>query len=198
VVRPYVVNGKASLIFATVNNFVGFQVGDVKTGKILYTVAPPGYKQPDPSLNVAHSHGIALTPDERELWVVDTDRAGFHVWDVSKVPSGGAPKYITFVQVRRSGKNLSGSPDPNAGNDTNGVPAWIVSSYDGKYMYAEGGEIIDVKTHKVTGQLRPKMTDASGKTVWAPYSHSRFMMEVDFDNGRPIHVTDQFGIGRVR
>src|SRR6185436_11690981 len=34
VVRPFTVNGKGTLVFATVNNWVGFQVGDVGTGKI--------------------------------------------------------------------------------------------------------------------------------------------------------------------
>jgi sugar lactone lactonase YvrE len=28
-------------------------------------------------------HGIALTPDEKEIWLVDTQRVGIHVFDVS-------------------------------------------------------------------------------------------------------------------
>ena len=60
VVRPFTVNGKATLVFATVNNMVGFQVGDVKTGKILYTVTPPNYVQPNPPL------GAALQPRHRD------------------------------------------------------------------------------------------------------------------------------------
>ena len=57
-------------------------------------------------------------------------------------------------------------------------------------MYAESGEIIDVATRKVIGELR------AGST--APYSHSRFMLEIDFDGGKVSRVTDQFGVGRVR
>src|SRR5439155_23440533 len=41
VVRPFTINGKGSLLFATVNNFVGFQVGETASGKILYTMSPP-------------------------------------------------------------------------------------------------------------------------------------------------------------
>ena len=187
VVRPFTINGKASLVFATVNNFVGFQIGDVASGKILYTVAPPGYVQPKPT-GGAFSHGIGMTPDEKTLWVVDGLKVGFHVWDISKVP-GQAPTYLGFVKTRNTGKNLAGQSDPNARNDATGVPAWIVSSWDGKYMYGEEGEIIDVATRKVIGQLRAGT---------APYSHSRFMLEIDFDGGKVARVTDQFGVGRVR
>jgi len=197
VVRPFTINGAATLVFATVNNLVGFQVGDVKTGKILYTVTPPNYVQPNPPLGAALSHGIAMTPDEKELWVVDDLKIGIQVWDISKTPAQ-APKYLGFIKTRATGKNLAGQKDPAASNDATGVPAWIVPSYDGKYMYPESGEIIDVATMKVVGQLRPKMKNSSGVLVDAPYTHSRFMLEVDFVGGKAVRTTDQFGVGKVR
>src|SRR5204862_7557613 len=79
VVRPFTVNGKGTLIFATVNNFVGFQVGDVASGKIKYTIAPPGYVQPNPPLGAALSHGIAETADEKQSGAVDDLKSGIHV-----------------------------------------------------------------------------------------------------------------------
>ena len=197
VVRPFTINGKASLVFANVNNLVGFQIGDVASGKILYTVSPPSYVLPNPPLNAALSHGIALTPDEKQIWVTDDLKVGIHVWDISKTPSQ-APKYLGFIKTRGTGRNLAGQKDPAASNDASGVPAWIVPSYDGKYMYPESGEIIDVATRKVIGQLRAKTKNSAGELVDAPYSHSRFMLEVDFDAGKVIRVTDQFGVGKVR
>jgi hypothetical protein len=197
VVRPFTVNGKGSLVFATVNNFVGFQVADVKTGKVTYTVAPPNYTQPTPIAGMSWNHGIALTPNEREVWMVDTRKVGVHVWDVSGLPSA-APKYIGFIKTRNTGKNLAGQTDPAASNDATGVPSWIVGSYDGKYMYPESGEIIEVATHKVIGQLRGKTYNSSGSLVDAPYSHSRFVLEVDFLSGQAVSVTEQFGVGRIR
>jgi hypothetical protein len=197
VVRPYTVNGKSSLVFATVNNFVGFQVGDVATGKVIYTATPPNYTQPPQTPSQGFSHGIAMTPDEREVWVVDGSRVGLHVWDVSDVPAS-PPRYITFIQTRRSGRDLQGNSDPAASNDTNGAPAWVTCSYEGKYMYAESGEVIDVATHKVITVLRGKRRDASGNFVPAPYTHSRHILEVQFDGGKLVRVTKQFGIGRVR
>jgi hypothetical protein len=119
---------------------------------------------------------------------VDGLKIGIHVFDISKTP-GEAPTYVGFIKTRATNKNLAGQTDPNASNDADGVPAWIVSSYDGKYMYPESGEIIDVASRTVIGQLR---------VDGAPYTHSRFMLEVDFDSGGKVtHVTDQFGIGRV-
>jgi DNA-binding beta-propeller fold protein YncE len=196
VARVYAVNGKASLIFAATNDLIGFQVADVNTGQILYTATPPGVKQPTPR-NVAHSHGIAITPDERELYVVDTDHHGVHVFDISNVPAE-PPKYIKFIQTRATGKDLSGNADPNASNDATGVPAWVVASYDGKYVYPESGEIIDVATHQIVGQLRWKKLNSQGQEVWGPYTHSRFIFEADFDGGKLVNVTNQFGDGRVR
>jgi len=197
VVRPFTINGKGSLIFANVNNFVGFQIGDVSSGKVIYTVAPPGYVQPNPPLNTVLSHGISLTPDEKQVWVVDDLKIGIHVWDVSKVPAQ-APTYLGFIKTRATGKNLAGAKDPNASNDATGVPAWIVPSYDGKYMYPESGEIIEVATRNVVGQLRSAALNSAGDIVPGAYSHSRFMLEVDFDGGKVVRVTDQFGVGRVR
>jgi hypothetical protein len=195
-IRPFTVNADGSLVYAPINNFVGFQVGDAKSGKVIYTAAPPNYTQPKPRDFYSASHGIALTPNGREVWVVDTRLTGIHVWDVSSVPSG-APKYIGFIKTRATGKTLTGQTDPAASNDATSTPSWIAASYDGKYMYPESGEIIDVATHKVIGQLRGKTVDSSGNTVNAPYSHSRFILEVDFNGGQAVAVTDQFGVGRA-
>ena len=179
------------------NNWVGFQVGDVATGKIRYTIAPPGYVQPNPPLGAALSHGIAMTPDEKQLWVVDDLKIGIHVWDISQIATQ-APKYLGFIKTRATGKNLADQKDPAASNDAAGVPAWIAGSYDGKFIYPESGEIIDVATRQVVGQLRAKTVSSTGQVIDAPYTHSRFMIEVDFDNGKVVHATDQFGVGRVR
>jgi hypothetical protein len=199
-VRPFTVNGKASLIFATVNYFIGFQVGDVETGRVLYTAAPPGRVQPtyDPAKPfMSFAHGISLTADEKEVWVVDQAKNGVHVWDVSNVPKA-APRYVKFIQLRRMGRNMAGAIDPAASNDVANAPAWLVPSYDGRYMYPEGGEIVDIASKTVVGQLRSKTTDASGNLVWAPYTHSRFILEVQFDAGLTVRATNQFGVGRVR
>jgi hypothetical protein len=198
VVRPFTINGTGSLIFATTNNFIGFQVADVSSGGILYTVAPPGVRQPGQRTQFSHSHGIALTPDEKKLYVVDTIHTKVHVWNVSAVKKGIAPKYLGAISTRKQGRNLSGQVDPAASNDTSATPSWLAMSYDGRYLYPESGEIIDMFANKVIGQLRSKTVDADGRTVLAPYTHSRYILEVDVADGRVVRTTNQFGIGRVQ
>src|SRR5258708_2494810 len=41
-VRPFTFNGKQTLLFANINDFLGFEIADLKTGQILHRVAAPG------------------------------------------------------------------------------------------------------------------------------------------------------------
>jgi hypothetical protein len=51
----------------------------------------------------------------------------------------------------------------------------------------------------VIGQLRAKTTDSLGNLIDAPYTHSRYMLEINFTPvGNAVRATDQFGIGLVR
>ncbi|HEX3384513.1 MAG TPA: hypothetical protein VHS53_04965 [Mucilaginibacter sp.] len=69
------------------------------------------------------------------------------------------------------------------------MPGWILFSIDGKYAYPSSGEVIDVKTRKIIAKLQDEFHDNVG---------SEKMVEVDFENGRPVKAGDQFGLGRVR
>jgi len=42
-VRPFTINGSETLAFITLTGYLGFQVGDINTGKILYTVPVQGF-----------------------------------------------------------------------------------------------------------------------------------------------------------
>ena len=42
-IRPFTINGAQNLAFITASGFLGFQVGDIKTGRILYTVPVGGF-----------------------------------------------------------------------------------------------------------------------------------------------------------
>ena len=43
VIRPFTINGSGSLCFVNINNLLGFEVGDLRTGKKLYGVEVQGY-----------------------------------------------------------------------------------------------------------------------------------------------------------
>ena len=68
-------------------------------------------------------------------------------------------------------------------------PGWVTFSLDGKYAYPSTGEVIDTKTKKIVAAL----TDETGREV-----HSEKMVEVHFQDGKPVANGDQFGVGRVR
>jgi hypothetical protein len=173
-IRPFTVDTQRGLVFVNLEDFVGFEVAQIATGKVLYSrVQPPAYAEPAPN-NAVPSHGIALTPDGNEVWVADGIKNGIHIWDVSNLASQ-PPTYKTFIPT-------AWGPVRNYGQ-----PGWILTSIDGKYMYPETMEVIDTQTHTVVGQLY----DQFGNPM-----HSRAGLEVDFANGIPNSVGDQFGIAR--
>nr|CAA9288954.1 hypothetical protein AVDCRST_MAG63-4194 [uncultured Armatimonadetes bacterium] len=184
-VRPFTINGRGTLVFVTVNDLIGFQVGDVQSGRVLFTAEPPdgtpldggrAFRQPPSTDNRIASHGIALTADEKQVYVVDQKHVGLHVFDVSGLPEK-PPVWKRFLKTR------TGRPD------IFGQPGWIMSTIDGRYFYPETCEIVDTRAGKIVGQL----VGGDGKPT-----HSRFALEVVMRNGVPVRVGDQFGVGRVR
>lgn len=132
-VRPFTVNGAQTLAFVNVNQFLGFEVGDVATGKKLYSVPVAGFPSGpfDEELDV-QSHGVALTPDEREVWVVDSRSRALHTFDVSGLP-GTAPVQKDSIQLE-------------------GGPVWIAFSRDGRFAHVSTGDVIDTKTRQIVAK----------------------------------------------
>ena len=132
-IRPFTVNGKETLAFVNVNRFLGFEVGDIETGKVLYSVQVKGFQEgPFKSPLAVQSHGVALTPDEKEVWVVDSKNSRVHLYDVTGLPAK-APVYVTSVELPSK-------------------PNWVQFSRDGRFAYTSGGEVISAQTRQVTGQ----------------------------------------------
>jgi DNA-binding beta-propeller fold protein YncE len=138
VVRPFTVNGAGTLVFANVNDLLGFEVGDLRTGKVLHRVEVTGYEKGPVKRHGCPSHGVALTPDERELWLADCHNSAIHVFDATSMP----PKQVADLPMRD-------------------CVGWVSFSMDGKTAYSSTGEIIDVATRKVIATL----TDELGRAV---------------------------------
>jgi hypothetical protein len=130
-VRPFTVNGRQSVAFVCVNGLLGFEVADLNTGKLLHRIPVEGYKEGKIKRHGCPSHGIALTPDEREVWVADAANQRVHVFDAKVTP----PKQLESVALRDQ-------------------PGWITFSIDGKYAWPSTGEVIDVKTRKIVATLK--------------------------------------------
>jgi DNA-binding beta-propeller fold protein YncE len=130
-IRPFTVNSSNTLVFVNVNDLLGFEVGDVKTGKKLYRVEVQGYKNGPVARHSCPSHGIAMTPDEKEIWVVDGPNNAVHIFDATVMP----PKQGQTIQLKE-------------------FPGWISFSLDGKYAYVSTGDIIDAGTKEIVAALK--------------------------------------------
>jgi DNA-binding beta-propeller fold protein YncE len=137
-IRPFTVNGAQTRCFVNVNELLGFEVGDLTTGKKLHRVVVPGFEQGKVKRHGCPSHGIGLTPDEKEIWVVDAFNERVHVFGVT----GAEPKYTQSIKLREQ-------------------PGWITFSLDGQFAYPSTGEVIDTATKKILTAL----TDEKGRGV---------------------------------
>lgn len=138
VIRPFTVNGNGTLTFVNINGLLGFEIGDLRTGKKLYHVEVQGYQQGPVKRHGCPSHGIALTPDEKELWVADCANSAIHVFDSTVMP----PVQLTSIKARD-------------------CVGWLSFSMDGRFAYSSTGEIINVATKKVVAALK----DENGREV---------------------------------
>jgi DNA-binding beta-propeller fold protein YncE len=138
VIRPFTVNGAGTLVFANVNGLLGFEVGDLRTGKVLHRVEVSGFHTGPVKRHGCPSHGIALTPDERELWLADCANESIHVFDATAMP----PKQVASVPMRD-------------------CVGWVSFSLDGRSAYSSTGEVVDVATRRVVATL----TDEAGRAV---------------------------------
>ena len=131
-IRPFTVNRSGTLVFVTVDMLSGFEVGDLRTGRRLYRVPVKGFPlrpQDYPELPITQSHGIALTPDETEVWVVDSFYRYLHVFDVTGLPER-KPRQIADIPLTDD-------------------PKWINFTRDGRYAHVSTGEIVDSRTRRV-------------------------------------------------
>jgi len=138
VIRPFTVNGSNTLCFVNINGLLGFEVGDITSGKKVHRVEVEGYKQGPVKRHGCPSHGIALTADEKELWVVDGANNYVHIFDATVMP----PKQGISIKLRDS-------------------PGWISFSTDGRVAYSSTGEIIDTTSKKIVAALK----DEAGREV---------------------------------
>ena len=137
-IRPFTVNGRQTLVFVNVNELLGFEVGDLATGKKLHRVEVSGFATGPVKRHGCPSHGIGLTPDEKELWVCDAHNSRMHVFDATVMP----PRQVASIEVREQ-------------------PGWVTFSLDGRYAYPSTGDVIEIANRKIVTGL----TDETGAAV---------------------------------
>jgi len=174
-IRVFVINHDASRVYANLNNLLGFEIADAKTGKIIKRVEAPAEmwkaKWADPNLHFfghgAPQHGVALTPDESEIWVCD---------DINN-------QMLIYDNEGQDNWKL----DPTKTIKLQHASNWITMGLDGKIAMSSSGDVIDVKSHKVVAQLK----DEYGNLI-----HSEKFLEMAFDNkGHLMRTENQFAEG---
>jgi DNA-binding beta-propeller fold protein YncE len=129
-IRPFAVTDDEKYVFANVDGLLGFEVGAVRDGSAwgggrLYrmeatTPADRVAQIKNPPAHKPHStpsHGLNLTPDQKEVWVVDGVYGYVYAYDVAVMPR----KYIAGVP-------LYASPEERP------HPGWITFSIDGRML----------------------------------------------------------------
>ena len=130
-IRPFTINGAQTLVYVNVNGLLGFEIGDLKTGTLLQRVEVSDIASGAVKRHGCPSHGIALTLDEKELWLADAHNRRLHIFDNSEMP----PKKIASIELRDE-------------------PGWITFSIDGRLVYPSTGEVIDAGTRKIVATLK--------------------------------------------
>lgn len=137
-IRPFTINGKQTLAFVCVNDCLGFEIGDLRTGKRIHRVEVEGARRGPVKRHGCPSHGIGLTPDETQIWLCDAHNQQLHVFDITKLP----PRQIASIRCRDE-------------------PGWIAFSIDGALAYPSTGDVIDVKKRQIVARLE----DEKGRAV---------------------------------
>jgi DNA-binding beta-propeller fold protein YncE len=166
-IRVFVLNKDSSKIYANNNNFLGFLIADVASGEVTKRVEITSVNwhakwDVTPRPRVPHgcpSHGIALTPDEKEIWVADGLFNKLHIFS-----NTDDPKEIDTI-------------------DMSGGPFWMTFGLDAKLAYVSSGDIVDIATHKIVGQMK----DEYGRVIT-----SEKLLDMTFDNGHLQRVSNQF------
>jgi DNA-binding beta-propeller fold protein YncE len=181
-VRPFTINGAETLAFTTATGFLGFQVSSIRTGRVLYTSGFGSRFRYNPATFApsAPSHGISLSPDERELWVIDAPNSYIHVFDVSGLPDR-PPRHVADIKLadRLVGSERGCSYD--CARD-----GWLQHSLDGRFVYVgDAGDVIDTRSLRVVAYL-PALRQ------------TRKMLEIDWRGGVPVATSSREGLGYVR
>lgn len=150
-IRPFTINGKETVVFVTVDSLLGFEVGDLLTGKKLTHVDVEGWDMGPVRRHGNPSHGIALTPDEKEIWLADGHNMRVHVFS-AMMPY----QQLTTIPLQD-------------------MPGWINFSIDGHYAYPSSGEVIEAKTRKVITVLQDEFHNnaASEKMLEIDFSGNK-------------------------
>ena len=172
-VRPFTVDAAESLVYTTATKKRGFQVSSITGGNVLATVSfgatPRTFKLQAPS------HGISLSPDGSEVWVMDMPAQVVRIYT-----SGGSPTHLADVKINP----IKGTEQPKTAIDES-KDGWVLHSKFGDYVYiGDSGSVISTATRQQVTLLPALNNGRHG------------FLEVTFDStGAPLDTSTHFGMG---
>lgn len=104
-VRPVALSSDGRRFYAHVDALVGFEVADTVTRRVIHRVEAdvPEALQKTPS----RSHGLAVSPDQKELWMCDVHHDRTYIFDLTSDP----PKQVGSIEMQGDVYWLCFSPD---------------------------------------------------------------------------------------
>jgi DNA-binding beta-propeller fold protein YncE len=158
-VRPLAVS--EPYLFANVDGLLGFEVADLRTGAIIHRVEAhtPPERVPQVLDHAAHHH----TPSHG----IAVRPGGHEVW-VSDDVNG----YVYVYDVSAMPPRLAASIPLFEQPADQPKPAWITFGVDGRFAYLSCNVVVD----------------ADARTVIARIDTSERLVEIDFENGRPVRA----------
>ncbi len=138
-VFPFTVDSKNQRAFVCLGGQVGFDLVDLQSGK------PPLRVFAGDGSFKRRTHGVALTPDEKELWIADPYGKKLWIFDATAIP----PTPLGAVELSQGGHG------------------WVTFSLDGRYAWTHTPDVFDVQTRRLAATLK----DDRG----APVAGSKFI-----------------------
>lgn len=133
--RPYSVSNDEKTLYAALTSLHGFVIADIPNRKVVERVELPPAPPLDCPLEVnTPTHGLALVPDGKQLWVTSLADSGVYVYDLA------SKKTSPLIHVGK-------------------CPNWIAFSPDGKYAAVSNSDsndcsIIDVHTQREVARVK--------------------------------------------
>jgi YVTN family beta-propeller protein len=133
--RPYAVTRDEKTLYVALSDYHGFQIINIADKKEIARVDLPAAPPADCALEPhTETHGIALSPNEKELWVTSLSDNGVYEYDIA---------------AKKLSKEIATGECPN----------WIGFSPDGKYVTVSNcasndATIIDTKTRQALTTIK--------------------------------------------
>ncbi len=169
-VRPFTINGPETRAYITWSNYRGFSVADLSTGAIIKSISFGGNP-----CHIAPSHGITLSQDNKELYIMDSCIGTIHAYTATDDPQSIADVPLTHL--------IHGGTENNCAWDCS-KDGWLMHSRDGKYVYvADSGDVIDTSTHTIATYIEYLSNCRHG------------FVEMDWKSGQITATTTHVGLG---